>query len=295
MTIAVTGATGFVGRNLISLLSRDTTAGGIRALVRDPESAVRKLPQPGLEFRAVDVTKRESLHGAFDGCDVVVHTVAIPTERTASFASVNVEGTRNVVAEAMRAGVKRIVHIAALGADPGSPYPYLRSKGVGQRIVKEAKIASVILRPSLLFGPGDDFFPRLGFTLKFPIVPVPGDGKARFQPLHVEDLAMVLRAAMGRDDVLGVHDLGGPEVVSYDELLLETMHGYQKHRPTIHLPLLLMKPGAFVMERLLADPPVTVGQLDLLKTDNTPKSNAIEQVFGVRPRSIRGQLSYLKH
>ena len=292
MKVAITGANGFVARNLIALLLEDTAPREIRALVREPRSALRELPAADLDITVADVTRPDTLRGAFDGCEMIVHTVAIPTERKATFEAVNVRGTEHVVAEAVRAGVKRLVHMSALGADPASPYPYLRSKGQGERAVTSSGIAHVALRPSILFGKGDDFFPKLGFTLLFPVVPVPGDGSARFQPLHVADLALVLRAAL-RGTMTGVHELAGPEIVTYDDLLTETMSGYRKRRPRLHLPVLLMKPAAVVMGLVMPDPPVTLGQLDLLKVDNVPGRNDIEQVFGITPRPFRGGLGYL--
>lgn len=292
MKIAITGANGFVGRNLITLLLEDTSPQDIRALVRDPRTALSELPAADLDIRTADVTRAESLRGAFDGCEAVVHTVAIPTERRATFADVNVRGTEHVVAEAERAGVGRLVHLSAIGADPASPFPFLASKGQGERAVSGSRVPSVALRPSILFGPGDDFFPKLGFTLHFPVVPVPGNGGARFQPLHVQDLALVLRAAL-RGAGSGVHELGGPDVVSYDDLLSETMRGYRKRRPRLHLPVPLMKPAALAMGLVMSDPPVTLPQLDLLKVDNVPGRNDIEQVFGIAPRAFRGGLGYL--
>lgn len=294
MRIAITGASGFVGRNLIALLLEDLPATDIRAIVRTPRQAAAELPAADLDIRVADVTQADSLRGAFDGCAAVVHTVAIPTERHGSFAAVNVGGTRNVVAEAERAGVRRIVHLSAIGASADSPFPFLRSKGEGQDAVTASGMEYVVLRPSVLFGPGDDFFPRLGFALHFPIVPIPGDGTARFQPLHVADLAQAIRAALRRADVQGVHEIGGPDPVTYRELLAETMAGYGKRRPTMNLPVPLMKPAAFLFERVMADPPVTVQQLDLLAVDNTPRPNAMDQVFGIRPRAFRGGgLAYL--
>ncbi len=292
MTIAVTGANGFVARNLIALLLEDTPARGIRAIVRDARTGLRELPAADLDVRVADVTRAESLRGAFDDCETIVHTVAVPTERRASFTDVNVRGTEHVVAEAERAGVRRIVHMSALGADPESPFPFLRSKGLGERAVVRSNAPSVALRPSILFGPGDDFFPKLGFSLHFPVVPVPGDGSARFQPLHVRDLALVLRAAL-RGMGSGVQELGGPDIVTYDELLTETMRGFRKRRPRLHLPVPLMKPAALAMGLVMTDPPVTVPQLDLLKVDNVPARNDIERVFGISPRPFRGGLGYL--
>src|SRR2546427_11965834 len=123
---------------------------------------------------------------------------------------------------------------------PASPYPYLRSKGEGEALVTGSGISHVVLQPSLLFGEGDDFFPRLAFSLLFPVVPVPGDGKARFQPIHVDDIAQALVAAVERREISGVHEIGGAESVTYDEPLAETKRGTGKSRPTGHLPVLLL-------------------------------------------------------
>jgi len=295
MRVAVTGANGFVGRHLIAqLLQRGHD---IRALISERPGAEKELPDSGgrgVDVRRADVRKPESLRGAFDGIDAVVHTVAVPTERKQKFAEVNVAGVAHVVAEARRAGVGRIVHMGALRADPESPYPYLRSKGAGEALVTGSGIAHVVLQPSLLFGEGDDFFPRLAFSLMFPVVPVPGDGKARFQPVHVDDIAQALVAAVERREISGVHEIGGAEPVTYDEMLAETMRATGKRRPTVHVPVPLMKPPALVMGLVMPDPPVTVAQLDLLAVDNTPRRNALEPVFGVRPRPFKGALDYLR-
>lgn len=292
MRVAVTGANGFVGRHAVARL----LGGGhdVRALISERPGAETELSVRPPDVRRADVRRPESLRGAFDGIDAVIHTVAIPTERKQRFAEVNVAGVANVVAEARRAGVPRFVHMSALGADPASPYPYLRSKGEGQAIVTGSGIAHVVLRPSLLFGEGDDFFPRLAFSLLFPVVPVPGNGKSRFQPVHVDDIAQALVAAVERRAIVGVHEIGGAEPVTYDEMLAETMRGTGKRRPTLHVPVLLMKPPALVMGLVMPDPPVTVAQLDLLAVDSTPRENALETVFGVHPRPFRGALDYLR-
>jgi len=295
MRVAVTGANGFVGRHTIARL----LLGGhdVRALISERAGAERELPDSvgrPLDVRRADVRKPEALRGAFDGIDVVLHTVAVPTERKQKFAEVNVGGVANVVAEAKRAGVGRIVHMGALGADPVSPYPYLNSKGQGEALVIRSGIGHVVFQPSLLFGEGDDFFPRLAFSLIFPVVPVPGDGKARFQPLHVDDIAQAIVAAVERREISGVHQIGGAEPITYDEMLAETMRATGKRRPTLHVPVPLMKPPAVLMGLVMADPPVTVAQLDLLAVDNTPHPNALEPVFGVRPRPFKGALGYLR-
>src|SRR3989441_2093439 len=294
MRVAVTGANGFVGRHAVARLL--LKGHEVRAIISERPGAERELPGAGsqIDVRQGDVRKPESLRGAFDRFDAVIHTVAVPTERKQRFADVNVAGVAHVVAEARRAGVTRIVHMSALGGDPASPYPYLRSKGEGQAIVTGSGIAHVVLRPSVLFGEGDDFFPRLAFSLLFPVVPVPGDGTARFQPVHVDDIAQALLAAIEHREISGVHEIGGLEPVTYDEMLAETMRGTGKRRPTLHVPVPLMKPPAFFMGLLMPDPPVTIAQLDLLAVDNTPRQNALEHVFGVRPRPFKGALDYLR-
>src|SRR5437899_1511579 len=109
----------------------------------------------------------------------------------------------------------------------------------------------------------------------------------------VDAIAQALVAALERGDISGVHELGGPEAVTYDEMLEETMRGTGIRRPRVHLPVLLVKPAAFAMT-VMPDPPVTIDQLDLLAVDNTPKNNALEPVFGVRPRPFKGALDYLR-
>ena len=294
MRVAVTGANGFVGRHAVARLL--LKGHDVRAVISERPGAERELPGAGsqIDVRRGDVRKPESLRGAFDGFDAVIHTVAVPTERKQRFADVNVAGVAHVVAEARRAGIERIVHMSALGGDPASPYPYLRSKGEGEAIVTGSGIAHVVLRPSVLFGEGDDFFPRLAFSLLFPVVPVPGDGKARFQPVHVDDIAQAIVAAIERGEISGVHEIGGLEFVTYDDMLAETMRATGKRRPTLHVPVPLMKPPAFLMGLLMPDPPVTIAQLDLLAVDSTPRQNALEPVFGFRPRPFRGALDYLR-
>lgn len=286
--IAVTGAGGFVASHLMQLLLKDAAPRQLRGIVRDPAT---DLP-PGVEARTADVTRADTLRGAFDGCEAVVHTVAVPTERRQRFSDVNARGVANVAAEAHRAGA-RLVHMSVLGADPASRYPYLRSRGEGELAITLSGIAHTIVRSSLLFGRGDDFFPRLRFSLRFPVVPIPGDGRALFQPLHVDDLAQVLAAAL-RGEARGAFEVGGPERVSYEDLVRETMRALGLRRRLAHVPVALLKPGAVALGVLLRDPPVTPGQLDLLGRDDLPAGRDIEQVFGVSPRPFHGGLGYLR-
>src|SRR5438552_18257680 len=154
MKIAVTGANGFVGRHVVArLLPRRHE---VRALVSERPGSEGELPGggAGMEVRRADVRRPETLRGAFDGVDAVVHTVAVPTERKQRFADVNVAGVAHVVAEARRAGVGRIVHMGALGADPVSPYPYPRSKGEGEALITGSDNAHVVLQPLLVVGEG---------------------------------------------------------------------------------------------------------------------------------------------
>src|SRR2546425_12135471 len=160
MRVAVTGANGFVGRHAVARLL--LKGHEVRAIISERPGAERELPGAGsqIDVRQADVRKPESLRGVFDRFDAVIHTVAAPTERKQRFADVNVAGVAHVVAEARRAGVTRIVHMSALGGDPASPYPYLRSKGEGQAIVTGSGSPLAALRPPLPSRGSGRFFPR---------------------------------------------------------------------------------------------------------------------------------------
>ena len=205
-TILVTGASGFVGSHVLPEL----LGAGHRvvALVRSPQagrarpSAPARQPAPqAVELRTGDVLAPGTLPAALAGVDAVVHLVAIPRDWNGGkdLLRVNLGGTRNLLAAMREAGVRRLVHLGALGVEDREDLHYAKSKARAEQAVRESGLDWTILKPSLLFGPRDGFFNIVAGLVRipFPLVPVPGDGRSRFQPLHVADLALCVRLARG--------------------------------------------------------------------------------------------------
>jgi NADH dehydrogenase len=292
--ILVTGATGFVGRHLVARLQ--ARGEQVRPLVRNAATAQRARAT-NIEPAIGDVTDPASLERAMEGVDAAIHLVAIIVEKgSATFERINVQGTRNVVAAARAAGVKRFLHMSANGAQDNPRYPYLQSKWRGEQAVIESGLPNSILRPSLIFGRGDQFFTTLAMVVRLnPIVPIVGDGTSMFQPIWVEDvctcfLKMLDDAYLGRS-----FDVGGPEQLSYEDLVDIVMRVLGTRKPKIHVPIPLMKPMAAAMEALLPQPPVTPGLLDLLEIANVTAPNPLPELFGIeRPAYLQAKLDYIK-
>jgi NADH dehydrogenase len=293
--ILVTGATGFVGRHLIAQLQ--ARGEQVRPLVRNAATAQRARAT-NIEPAIGDVTDPASLERAMEGVDAVIHLVAIITEKgSATFERINVQGTRNVVSAARAAGVKRLLHMSANGAQDNPRYPYLQSKWRGELAVIESGLPNSILRPSLIFGRGDQFFTTLAMVVRLnPIVPIAGDGTSMFQPIWVEDVCTCFLKMLDDDTYLGrSFDVGGPEQLSYEDLVDIVMRVLGTRKPKIHVPIPLMKPLAAAMEALLPHPPVTPGQLDLLEIDNVTAPNPLPELFGIeRPAYLQAKLDYIK-
>ena len=216
--ILVTGATGFIGRRIVTRLVERGEE--VRRLVR-PVPNPRASGLPAVHFVTGDVTDPDSLRAACDGVDMVVHTVAVIREKgRTTFEAVNVQGTRNVVEAAEQAGVSKIVHLSAIGAGPDPQYPYLRSKWEGEEAVVNSKLRHVVLRPSLVFGPGDEFINALAATIRVgPVVPFIGSGNAKFQPIHVEDVARCVDRVLIDSTYTGeTIEIGGPDILSYRQI-----------------------------------------------------------------------------
>jgi NADH dehydrogenase len=303
-TILVTGASGFVGSHAVPEL----LAGGHRvvALVRSPaagEIILRRLPAElhgRIELRTGDVERVETLPAALAGVDAVVHLVAIPRDWNGGqdLLRVNLEGTRHVV-EAMRAaGVRRLVHLGALGVEDRSDLHYARSKARAEKLVAESGLEATILRPSLLFGERDGFFNIVADLVRLSpgVVPVPGRGRSRFQPLHVGDLARCLRLSIERPETVGrTLELGGPRYWTYREVTAEVLRGTGRRRLIVSVPIPLISLVAVAAERLrLRFFPVASDQLRQLALDNVGPLDGVHRAFGFVPRPMEGALLYLR-
>ena len=294
MTVMVTGATGFLGRRVVeALLDRGKD---VRCLVRSP-GAEAMFDQDRVDVHYGSVTDPASLRAAFYDLEEVIHLVAVIQERGgATFYRINVEGTRNVLKAAEDAGVRRFVHMSAIGAQENPAMRYLYSKWVAEQLVFSSGIPYTILRPSLLFGEGDEFMNALaGLIRVMPIVPVIGNGKNEFQPVSVDDVARCAANAVDNPRLRNRRvEIGGPQRLSYDQVVDEVAFTMSTKRWKLHIPVALMRFPVWLTEKLLSKPPVTKDQLAMLQVPNFPERDTVQGVFRFSPKRIRGNITYVR-
>jgi uncharacterized protein YbjT (DUF2867 family) len=261
--ILVTGASGFVGGHVVRALA--AAGESVRALVRDARGAAT-LDGVDCELVQGDVTDVESMQSAVAGCTTVVHLVAILVGKPADFERVMTQGTASLLEVAGGAGVTRFVHMSALGTNEETKesVPYYRAKWAMEEAVRSSGISHAILRPSFVFaGDGGALSQFARIARLAPITPVVGDGKQRLQPIWADDLAQAVRLAVGGGSDILV-ELGGPDVVDWNEFWSRLKAALGTRRPTLHLPFWFMRPQAALLERL-PSPPVTRDQLRMLQ------------------------------
>lgn len=303
-TVLVTGASGFVGSHVVPEL----LAGGHRvvALARSPAAGatvLRRLPADrahGVELRTGDVLDPASIAAAIGGVDAVVHLVALPRDWNGGrdLLAVNLGGTQNVLRAMQAAGVRRLVHVGALGVEDREELHYAKSKARAEAAVRASALDWTILKPSLQFGPGDGFFNTVAALVRvpLPIVPVPGDGNSRFQPIHVGDVARCVRLAVERPATIGAAiEVGGPRYWTYREITAEVARALGKRRSIVPVPVPLIGAVARAMEAVRIKAfPVASDQLRLLAIDNIGPLDGVERAFGFAPRTMDGALLYLR-
>ena len=281
--IFITGASGFVGGHLVDyLIARGHR---VRCLARS-ESAIDSLSAKGAEVVSGDITRPETLKGILNSDDFIFHLVGIIQEKgTATFESVHREGTSSLVAEARRAGVRHFFYQSALGADRNSWSGYLRTKAEAEEIVRQSGLRYTIFRPSLIIGPWDGFTKKLVEMIKYsPVLLISGEGMAKFQPLYIRDwLACAGKVIENPDSYVSAYEIGGPEHLTYREIVEKLSKAMGHDRPAFKIPMGLMRLGASVFEKVLSAPPVTSDQLRLLEQDNICDPKSIEKAFGFIP------------
>jgi uncharacterized protein YbjT (DUF2867 family) len=273
--ILVTGGTGFVGPKIVhALRARELP---VRALVRDRAKGAQ-LAAWGCELALGDLTRPDSVRAAVEGCEAVVHLVSIRTGRPEDFQTVMAQGTRDLVETARSAGVGRFVHMSASGVGKATKdlTPYYRGKWEMEQAVEGSGIPYVIFRPTFVFGRDGGVLPTFIRQVRWlPATPVVGSGEGRVQPIWGADVGQFFAEAVGREDVSGrVFELGGPDAVSWNELFDRIRRVLGKRRPTVHVPLRVMRAQAAVLE-LMPKPLVTRDDLKML--------TALDHVADVRP------------
>jgi uncharacterized protein YbjT (DUF2867 family) len=289
MTVSVFGGTGFLGQRIVRRLAIEEMA--VRVVTRDGDRARAALGAAGLDRVSVfcaDVRDQAAVAAAVAGADAVVNVVSAYVDRSGAFEAVHEQGAKTLAREAFAAGVARFVLVSGIGADPESSSPYIRSRGRGERLVREAFPGATVVRPSAMFGPGDALFgtvAQLAWVL--PALPLIGDGRTRLQPVYVEDVAEAITRMLVEPATAGkTYELAGPCVYTLRELFTIALRIVRKRRLLVPLPFAVAEAQARLFE-LLPNPPLTTGQVDLLKTDNVADASAPGlRELGIQPKAI---------
>jgi NADH dehydrogenase len=279
--VTVFGGSGFVGRHVVRALARRGYR--IRVAVRRPDLAGHLQPLGGVgQIAAIqaNLRNRDSVNRAVAGSDHVVNCVGILFQSGRNtFDSVQDFGAR-AVAEATRAAGASLTHISAIGADPKAESDYARTKGLAEVAIAKVLPDAVIMRPSIIFGPEDEFFNKFAQMARFsPFLPLIGGGETKFQPVYVGDVAeAVARSVDGRLTTGTVYELGGPRVMSFKQCLEEMLGVIQRKRVLVSLPWSLASLIGKVASLIpFIEPPLTSDQVTLLKTDNVVSAEAVAE------------------
>jgi uncharacterized protein YbjT (DUF2867 family) len=309
--VTVFGGSGFLGRHIVRRLAADGWV--VRVAVRDPEQALSLKPMGRVAQIvpfAADVTDMASVRAAVTGTDALINLVGILYESGgATFQRIHVDGARNVAEAAAEAGVRAMVQVSALGARADARAAYARTKAEGEQAVRAAFPAAAILRPSVVFGPGDGFLTRFAAMARYlPVLPVVGarlrphirktpGGESRFtlfgtdgpsfQPVFVGDVAEAAVAALTRKQAHGrTYELGGPAVYTFRQIMETVLRVTRRKRLLMPLPYELAAFNAFFLERL-PKPMLTRDQVELLKTDNVVAADALTlDALGISPQAL---------
>jgi NADH dehydrogenase len=292
--ITVFGGSGFVGSQVVQDLAR--RGWRIRVAVRRPDRAWRLQTSGHVgQIQAVrcDATDPAQVEAALHGADAAINLIGILYESGArSFEAMHVDAARNIAAACAAAGIDRLVHVSAIGANPESDSKYARTKAAGEMAVREARPDAVVIRPSIVFGAGDSFLNRFAAMASMaPALPLIGGGRTRFQPVHVGDVARAIVRAVERPDAAGrTFELGGPEVLTFEDILKLILRETRRRNGLVPLPFFAARAiGSLAQLTSVVGvaPVLTRDQVVLLESDNVVASG-VEGLaeLGVEPTGV---------
>jgi uncharacterized protein YbjT (DUF2867 family) len=296
-TVALAGGAGFIGR----AIARRLAAGGInaRVLTRSSDSARKKLNLPGVEFAGVDIRLPAMLQQALRGADAIVDSIQFdgyPVEnprRGLTFERVDYGGVVALIEAAKQVGVGRFIYISGAAADEKSSHPGFRAKGRAERAIRESGLAYTIFRPSLVYGPEDKVVNGLARALKFsPVFGVPGTGQQKVQPVLVDDLAACVMLALSGRGRNGTYEIGGPELMTFDEMMRVIMDVSGHRRPLFHIPEGMMRATGAVLEKL-PTPLLSRDAVTFVTADNVCNIKPLVDEFGINLTPARVGMEYL--
>lgn len=296
--VTVVGGAGFLGRYLVKRLAQQGRQ--VRVAVRDPEAANFLKPMGDVgQVQPIQANLRNeaSIARAVAGADMVVNLAGLMFPGGAqSFQAVHEDGAANVARAAHAAGVKRLIHLSALDASRDADSKYSRSKAAGEALVREAFPNAVIVRPSTIFGPEDKFFNLFAAMAALsPVLPLPGGGHSRMQPVYVGDVAQAI-ATLLQDEAPegGDYELGGPQILTLAELMAKVCEQTGRKRLLVPVPFAFAKMEAFFLQ-LLPWHILTMDQIEMLKVDNVVSGELPGLAeLGVTPTTLDAVLpSYL--
>lgn len=297
--ILVTGASGYVGNNLVRRLV--ALGKPVRAMVGNPDKALKRLGdvEKKIEIVKGDVTRPETLTEWMKDVATVIHLVAIAIEKgKRTYEAINTQGTVNVLEAAKAAGVKRFLNMCQAGATADHFSRFLRSKGLAQELVSKSDLNWTAFRPSVIWGPQDEFANVQARLIQMtPIIfPVVGDGKAKFQPVYVGDVVEAFVRSIDDTSTYGQeYELGGPEVLEYEEIVKRVLKAMGTSRILVKIPVPVLRPAVIGMQTLLPAPPVSTTLLELLAVPNVVQDNALISKFGIQPRAfVPENLAYMR-
>ncbi|HEX3799798.1 MAG TPA: complex I NDUFA9 subunit family protein [Verrucomicrobiae bacterium] len=302
MKVFVTGASGFVGEEILRQLH---AAGyGIRILARkEKSSAVQSAAARfKVEIHPGDVTDAQTLFGALIGCDAVIHLVGIISEvGKSTYENIHTRGTQNMVGAAQPAGVRRFIHMSALGTRPNAVARYHQSKWAAEEILRHSGLDFTIFRPSIIYGPHDHFVNLFASLSRFsPVLPVIGDGRAKLQPVPVADVAKCFVSALSEPKSIGqTFDLAGRDVLSFEQVLDTILEVTHRKRWKMHVPLAIARLQATLLEKVFPlfgkAPPFNRDQLLMLQEDNVGDAKCAMELFSINGVSFKDGIAGYLH